>query len=122
MCAVRLSAAQLSQMRSTLGSSLPGTCVIYADGGAVGTATGFYSSSVGAVGTVACRLSPVNGSEQLLGDRVGAVDYFTLTVPYDTTITEKHRAIVDSQTFEIVSVDATRSYSIAKRCTVRKVV
>ncbi len=108
-------------MRAQLATSLPDSCVVKRNAGTVDPTTGFMSDGWGAIGTVACRLSPVplrKGEEGPQGGGVSALEFFMLTVPYDTDVTEKDQAVVNSTTWEVLSVDAHRSWQLAKRCTV----
>jgi hypothetical protein len=120
----RIASEELARMRTQLEDSLPDTCVIHSNAGTQ-AASGYKTSSFGASGTVACRLSPVNRREALEaieGDKSGASEYFILTVPHGTTLTEKNRVVVSGTTFDVIMAPTPRSYSLCRTATVTRIV
>lgn len=113
-----LSTGDLASMRTVMDTSLPDTGVVWrrtlADDGQGGR-TQTYS----AVGTVACRLSPVSalsaGSEEVHGDRQTAIADRIITFPANTDVVPTDRIVVSDQTFEVLAIHAPRSWEISTR-------
>lgn len=110
-----LSAAELSAMRATQGSALPGTAVISRNS-PTSDGMGGWTDAWAAVGTVDGRLAPASesGAERLVAERITEEDAWVITVPYDTDVTAKDRVQIESRTFEVVS-PLPRSWTTALR-------
>lgn len=114
-----LSAFDLSGMRSALTLSLPDsagitTRTLAADGYGGSTAT--WSAAT----TVACRVAPMPlsaGEREQAGAEM-VVQNWLITLPASTVVSVKDRVTVGSRTFEVLDVDARRSYELhtALRC------
>lgn len=108
----QLSARELAEIRAGIADLLPGTCHILTptqtpDG------QGHWTTSWGTVsgGTaVPCRLDPVSARELQAGDAVQPFHSYWLTLPYDTTISENNRVTIGTVTYEVTSVDTTKSW------------
>jgi len=116
-----LSNTQLDSMRSTVDSALPDTAVITrkvrTDDGA-GGATNAWT----AVGTVACRLSPLSGDEALLGGRVHGKESNVVTMPYSADLREVDRVTISGAVYEVSSVHSPRSWELSTTAMVEQLV
>lgn len=116
-----LTAADITNMRTVLDQSLPGTAVIYArsytsDGGGGGT-IGFTVS-----GTVSARIAPLTASEEVAGDRLAPEANWLLTLPANTSITADSQVVMGGGTFAVEAVHGPRSFEVSRRVEVSKVV
>lgn len=112
------STSELERIRSDLENSLlPDTCNILtvtrtSDGqGGFTEAWGTATAST----NVACRLDGINATEVVAGAGLQAFHTYVLTLPHDTTITTADRVEVGDDTFNITSVDQTKSWSACVR-------
>lgn len=112
-----LSAADLAGMRDTLDESLPDTAIIQRKTRA-GDGQGGGTETWAAVGTVPCRVSPVEtrgDDESIAGDRtLQTVDY-VITVPQGTDVRAVDRLVSGGVTYEVVKVKGPRSWELARR-------
>lgn len=116
-----LSESELTAMRETAGSALPGTAVVYSqqwvsDGGGGGTTTWTPS------GTVSCRIAPLNGageSEVVTGARITPEADAIVTLPYGTSITTEARLLIDGGTYNVEAI-RLRHYATTVRVEVTK--
>ncbi len=113
-----LSDDDIDGMRTVVTLALPDTAVIeapvyHSDGGGGGT-TDWTPQ-----GTVACRMSPPRpttfGTEQEIANRVSPEAKWVITMPALTNIDTTMRVVVGSNTYEIVEVQAPRSWELATR-------
>lgn len=103
-------------MRADLNQSLP-------DAGTIQRVTqvsddmGGHTDTWAAAGTVACRVSPypLRPGEEVVGGRVLGLDTWVVTLPAETTVSERDRIATGGRSFEIVSVMAPRSWELARR-------
>lgn len=116
-----LTTADLTSMRATLESALPGTAVIQSsaytsDGGGAGTVA--WTAS----GTVACRLDPNMAvwGEDTEGERITADADFLITIPHDATIDESDRLLIDGETYSVSTV-RDRTWKLGTRLEARRV-
>lgn len=115
-----LSAAELAQIRADINTLLPDTCNILTrtltpDG------QGGNSEAWGtATASVACRLDPIRGREVVVGENMQPFHNYMLTLPHGTSIDEGGRVEVSTDTFTVVSVDATKSWSASVRAEVER--
>lgn len=118
---VSLGTAEISLMRGTIDSALPGTAVVHT---ATKTADemGGFTWAYAASGTVIARLSP-NGAadEPVVGDRVARVAPYVLTLPAETTIDEDDRVVYDGVTYEVVDVRDRTPWELSRRVLVEEV-
>lgn len=70
---------------------------------------------------IACRIDPVKASEILAGGQVAPYHGYVVTLPHDTTVTAADRVEIDTQAYNILSVDAGKSWSACVRLQVEKV-
>lgn len=86
-----LSANDLEYMRSSIEQLLPDTCNLLT---VTRTADGFggWNDTWGtAAAGVSCRVDPLRGSEQRVGEALRPYHTYVVTLPHDTTITEQYR-------------------------------
>jgi hypothetical protein len=118
-----LSNADLAAMRDAIEDLLPDTANILsatqASDGQGGWSTTWGTATAG----VKCRLdmSRKEAFEQLAGGAVHPFSQWVLTLPNATVITEQNRVEVNSQTFNVVSVDTGKSWAASVRVTLEKV-
>lgn len=118
---VSLGTAEISLMRDTINSALPGTAVMLT-ATKTGDGMGGYTWSYVASGTVDARLSPNGaGDETVVGDRVARVAPYILTVPAETTIDEDDRVTYDGVTYEVVDVRDRTPWELSRRVLVAEV-
>lgn len=117
-----LSTTEITGMRETLATSLPGTVTISratysADG------MGGQAETWAAVGTATARVSPAGtGSEAITaGGGVAAVSPWVVTLPAGTDITERDRIGYEGQVLEVVGLDSPRDWALGIRCACREV-
>lgn len=115
-------ADQLTRMRADVANLLPDSCVIYSpsyasDGAGGGTLT--YS----AVGTVACRVDPINLREQIAiqaqGEKLKSM--YQLTLPYDTTIAANYQVVTGGKTYQVEQMDIDHSGRVSRRAKISEV-
>lgn len=117
-----LSDTDLASMRSTLDESLPDTAIIQSgtvvpDGGGGGTTTWLNA------GTVACRLSPIRGNEQIEGARISPEAEWVVTFPAETSIDRDDRVSIAAQDFTgaITALRAPRSWELCVRAECKEI-
>jgi SPP1 family predicted phage head-tail adaptor len=70
------------------------------------------------VGTVACRISPLDlmsGYEADQGGAVTTVAQRVITLPHHTDVTSTDRLLSGGNTYEIKNIRAERSYELSRR-------
>ena len=115
--------AEIAAIRSDIeAATLPST------GGAILSVTqvadgqGGFTDTWGTVTSgLVYRLDPVRGQEQLSGGAVMPFFTYVLSLPHGTTITEAHRFKTSSDTYNVRSVDADKSWSGQVRAYVERV-
>lgn len=116
-----LSAQELSGLRSTLSASMPDQVVV-SRSTATSDGMGGQSEVWAAAGTVAARISPAGaGLDDLVGGEAVNVAPWVVTVPHGTNITDRDRIEWQGQTFEVIGVNAPRSWSACVRVECREV-
>lgn len=117
-----LSDWELEGMRDELEAvSLPDTCdiltVSYTSNSRGGMVETLGTSDTG----VACRVDPYRqGFEIVMAGAVQPFNRWTLTVPYDTTLTTANRISYDGNTYNVLAVDAG-SWNLNKRAVLEKI-
>ena len=116
---IGLTAAELASIRADIAELLPDTCIIItvtntADG------QGGYTQGTAAAGTVDCRLdakiiNSLRSSERLAAGGIQPFHQFILTVPYDTNITPDNIVQKGTEVYNVISVDADKSWKGAVR-------
>jgi SPP1 family predicted phage head-tail adaptor len=107
-------------MRSTLAQLMPDTCNLLtatnvSDGAGGNTQTWGTASS-----GVACRLDPERAIEQLAAGAVQPFTRYVLTLPYNTTITSAYRVEHGGITYNVIGVDADKSWQATRRAKLEK--
>ncbi len=120
-----LTDADLAGMRSALEDSLPDTAVIQR-GTVHSNAGGGGTTAWVAIGTVACRLSPISaagfGTEREVADRLAEVSDWLITMPQATTIDTDKRIVIGTETFEVLAMHEPRSWDLCTRVEASQVV
>lgn len=115
-----LSVQDIAAMQATLLASLPETCTLVLDTMVSNGAGGATATPV-TIATVACRVSPLRltrsskEAEVLQTGRVTEESLWTITLPFGTVITPRHRIGAPGGEFEVVEVLAPRSWGLDVR-------
>ncbi len=114
-----LTASEIQSMRDVAESALPSSAVITArtsvsDGGGGG------SMAYTAAGTVPCRISPMNGNEQAIADRISSKADYIVTLPAETSVTTDSRLLIDGQTYGVEAVRDRGEWEITRRVEVER--
>lgn len=106
---IGLSTRELTDIRATIEDLLPGTCDIIT---VTNTVDGYggYTTGTSSAGTAACRLDPIKGEEVTAGGEVMPFFRYVLTLPHDTTITTENQVEIDSDIYNVHSIDDNKSY------------
>jgi head-tail adaptor len=106
------SAAEWASIQADIeATSLPDTCTILSVT-QVSDGQGGFTDTWGTVSaSVPCRLDPVRGQEQQVGGAVQPFHTYVLSLEYGAAITAAYRVVVNSQTFNVRSVDTGKSWS-----------
>ena len=115
-----LTDAELDSMRSSLEELLPGTCVILA-GTLTPDGAGGFTSTWGTASTVACRLDPIKGYEQLSGGAVSAYQRYRLTLPHDAALTAGARVRIGTLDYNVLGVTPQDNWKLDQRADVEKI-
>lgn len=118
-----LTDADMASMRATLNDSLPDLCTIRRIGITNDGAGGVTTSNTDQT-NVKCRFSPYQNTaaEDNTADHVATTHMWKVTLTAGTEITSRDRIIWDSRTFEVIGINATRSWEIGVRLTAVEVV
>lgn len=114
-----LTDSELEAMRATVVDSLPDEAVIQsqaASSDSGGGATVAWTD----LGTVACRIAPLTGSEGEQGDRIVAESRWVMTLPHGTDLGTDHRVLYSGGTFHVSAV-RDRSFATGVRAELVKV-
>lgn len=122
------SAAELARMRADMENvTLPDTCNILSVTKVSDGQGGVTETWGTAIASVACRLDlftsrgvGIIGSETVVGAALKPYSTWILSVPYGTALTSANRVEVDSNTYNVVEVDAGRSWGGNVRATLEK--
>jgi len=108
-----LTAAELASIRDAILDLLPDTGYIITVTNA--NVDGEIVESYGTSSGIACRIDPKTYSEQTTAGAVQPFHSFVLTLPNTATITTEHRFLVNSEMFNVISVDADKSWKASTR-------
>ena len=123
---IGLTTAELASIRSDVADLMPDTCIIIT---VSATADVFGGHTLGtaaaAGGTVNCRLdakiiNTLRASESKAAGGIQPFHQFILTVPYDTTITTNNQVQKGTEVYNVISVDADKSWKGAVRVVVER--
>lgn len=112
---------ELTALRAELESlTLPDTCAILSRTLSVDTMGAPVETWGTATASVACRLDHKQGGEQIQGGAIQPHYSFTLTLPYDTTITAANRVKHGGVTYSVKAV-SSGSLLACLRCELEKI-
>lgn len=116
-----LSAQQLARMRRIKGQFQTDTAIIQRSTPG-GDETGYYTDSFAAVGTVDCRLLPMNRQQmmQMVAAQEKGRSYYTASLPYAADIRDGDRVAVGSVTYEVVRIETDRTDKTDKQVVLAK--
>lgn len=111
-----LSAKELSDMRAVADDYFPDICTIQTKTTSTGSMGGISESYANTYTGVACRLDPGGGaSEAIVNFALEGRSTWMLNIPYDQAIAIEDRVVHNSETYEVVGVVDTQSYSTIRR-------
>ena len=116
---IGLTAAELASIRADVADLMPDTCIIITVTNTPDTMGG-YTQGTAAAGTVNCRLdakiiNTLRASESKAAGGIQPFHQFILTVPHNTTITTDNQVQKGSEVYNVISVDADKSWKGAVR-------
>lgn len=128
MTELGLTAAELASIRSDVNQLMPDTCTIEQvteTQDAIGSpARSFSNRATG----VACRLDAFSSITSVGKDFISSMKnyliqegQYILTLPYDTTVIESDRIVINGSTYEIAHIDEDKSWIVSKRLVLEKV-
>lgn len=117
-----LTDAEIEWMRDTVQQvALPGTCAILSLTQTSDGQGGYTDTWTAGTLGIACRIDPSTSREQLSGAAIQPFSRFTVTLPYDTGVSQINRLQIDSTQYNILGIDAVRSWDMCIRLEVEKV-
>ena len=117
-----LSSTELAAIRTDIAQLLPDTGHVLSVTNTSDGMGGFTETWGTATASVAYRLDPLRGREQLAGGAVDAFHTFQLTLAHSVTITTANRfKAADGTQFAVVSVDPEKSWKASTRAVVERV-
>ena len=123
---ITLTTAELAEIRSAINELMPDTCTLLTRTNTSDGEGGFTEAWGTASANVPCRLDSKLGVIETKGQErltAGAVNYFhtyVLTLPYNTTITEQYRVLMDGEYYQVKSVDYDKSWIASVRAFVER--
>jgi hypothetical protein len=118
---IGLTAAELASIRADVADLMPDTCIIITVTNTPDNMGGYtVGTAAAAGGTVSCRLdakiiNTLRASEAMGGGGIQPFHQFILTVPYDTTISTNNQVQKGTEVYNVISVDADKSWKGAVR-------
>ena len=115
-----LTATELADLRAEIEDTLPDTCVI-SEVSYVSDGAGGLTPTWAAAGTVSCRVDPSSGIETVSGGAIQSFHRYTLTMPYNVTISTADRVAVGGVDYNIISVTSGNSWKLDTRAQIEKI-
>lgn len=117
-----LSAKELTDMRTIADDFFPGTCTIQTKTTTTGGMGGISESYANTYTGVACRLDPGGGGDEaVVNFALEGKSTWMLNIPYDQAIAIEDRVVHSGETYEVVGVVDTHSYSTIRRAVLVRV-
>lgn len=116
-----ITSAELTQMRVDILDLLPDTCALLTVTHSSDGQGGNTDTWGTATASVACRLDQKKASEVIVSAGVRPFSGWMLTLPYNTTINEQYRIEHGGNTYNVISVDGDKSWSVTIRAEVDRV-
>jgi head-tail adaptor len=118
-----LTAGQLASMRGYVARMLPDSVGIYTRSETVDSA-GNVIPTMTLASTVAGRLDPDNSQNEVAME--AGQEYlgkpYILTLPYDASIVKNAQVVINSKTYEVISIHDAHSWRVSVRCKVVQIV
>ncbi len=111
-----LTTSGLASLRARMTATLPDACTISRNT-PVSDGAGGWSAAWATVATTVCSIAPTGNQpqERAIAERLTNIVSYTVTLPYDTSLTAKDRIVVGARTFEVAGV-LVRTQQISQRC------
>ena len=119
---VSVSDGVLAAARTAAASALPDTCTIQTRTNATDALGETVVTWAATYTSVPCRVDPVRASERVAAARDAAEYDFTLTLPWSQTVDATMRVVHGGLTYEVVGVDADKSWAVTRRAQLRRAV
>jgi head-tail adaptor len=116
-----LNASELTAMRSLAETMLPSTCTIQTPTRTSDGMGGFTNSWANTYTLVPCKLSAGPGPTAQYGGQFQVHSEWMLSVAFDQAIAGGNRAVVNSDTFEVVRVQDDHDFRILRRAELKRV-
>jgi hypothetical protein len=116
-----LTSAELAEMRNFIAALLPDTCTILSPTSTPDGYGGVTTTWGTATASVACRLDMKQGRELASGESVQPFTAYTLSLPWDVTISATWRVVVSGVTYAVTSINIGQSWTAVTRCELEKV-
>jgi SPP1 family predicted phage head-tail adaptor len=102
-------------MRADAATLFPDTCTIATPAAGVDSTGSPTETFTNTYTSVACRVDPADGDEEIRNMALEGQSAWWLNIPYDQAIDETYQVIHDSRTYQIKSVWDTQSYRTIRR-------
>ena len=99
-----ISAAHLVRFRAAQLASMGTSCVVYTPGTPASDGLGGLTPGTPTSATTVCRIAATGGQEAEISAKVTALETFTVTLPYNTTLTAASWIVAGGATYEIKAV------------------
>jgi head-tail adaptor len=117
-----LSATDLAAMKATQALALPSTCTIQRVTRVADTLGGYTETWATLASGVACRLSAVGAStEVVVAERWAGRAMYQLTLPAGQDVTADDRVVISSVTYEVAGLNSAGAWETARRVIVARV-
>jgi SPP1 family predicted phage head-tail adaptor len=117
-----LSTDELAQIRADVLTLLPDTGNILSSSLSPDGSGGWTTTWGTATAGVNYRLDPIRAREQVAGAALTSFHTFILTLPHNTTVAAQNRfKAADGTEYNVVSVDAGKSWQVSVRCEVERI-
>lgn len=113
--------AELDDLRAEQEASFDQTCTVRTFAAATVDAEGGTSPGTETDTETPCRIGVPTAQERQIAARLGQELDSTITVAWDVSVPITANVIVDSDTYEVITTNATQSYRAGLRLAVKRV-
>ncbi len=116
------SSQEIERWRADIESAaLPDTCVVLSATRVPDGQGGFTQTWGTVLAGLACRLDEKTGMESVAGGALRPYTYWSLTLPYGTTLTASNRVQIGTVVYSVTEVDTGKSWSACVRAKVARI-